>query len=242
MADPVAAGTVRPSDVSRTGGVPTPQVANFDSASIRALSPEARESFAAALAKGGYTEAQVRAALSGTQTGTPAPPSPAADTVDLTKTSGEPLLSKSETAQAATFWQGLPPEGYDLRSTFVGKGLDFSTAQILNSAFRTAFSSMELPAALGPGIADAMLQASARYEAPQSEPARRLANATTRSDVEQITGKSFSEVMAAVAPMLNRIPRTPDTAMLIERGLLTSSAVVVQLYRHAERQATRKST
>lgn len=245
MADPVsspatvAAVTVRPGDAARTGGVPQPQVAQFDSASIRALSPETRESFAAALVKGGYTEAQVRAALSGTQTSTPATPAttPAVEINDQTKGI---TLSAREEAAAAQFWSGVPPEQYDLRSTFVGRGMDLNTAREMDGALRSTFSSIELPAALAGGLAEQMLETGAKYQSLLSDAQRALYWQSEKLTMERVMKMPYAEVAKLAQIAASKIP--PETVKaLAQRNALDSAKVFVQLALQGQRLQSRKS-
>ncbi len=135
-----------------------------------------------------------------------------------------------------------PGERQDLAGVFVGRNFDFTEMRELDTGLRQAMGAMEIPAILGRDLAERMLDASEAWQATgKSEMQRQVQLQNMRDDVAGLARAPFADVLDRVAELLDSVPKTAASWQLIERGMLTSPAVLVGLYRQAQRLQARAS-
>ena len=224
-------GNVPVLDKGSRPDAPKPRVASFKPEDLAALSPEARSQFGEALKKAGHDPAAVDAALSGQQ---------AAKPVEVVDRREDPAaMSERETAALSAALDGVSdPAAVDLRGLFVGRSEDTATAFAVDQGLRTALSAMGMPAGLTRGFAEELLRGGDEWGALTTQAERSLYAATQRALVERVIGKPWPEVAAAAAKVTARIPAAAARE-LTQRGYFERGAVMVQLYRQAERMQSR---
>jgi len=134
----------------------------------------------------------------------------------------------------------VTPEQYDLRSTFVGRGMDLNIARAMDTSLRQSFAGMELPPALAAGLAEGMLDAGRRFQSFQSDAQRALYWQSEKVGIERAMKMPYVEVMKLAKLAADRIPLEAQRE-LARSAAVESRAVIVQLALHGQRLQARKS-
>jgi len=144
--------------------------------------------------------------------------------------------------EARAFDVPAPGERHDLSGIFVGRELGLEDVQQIDSGIRQAFDALSMPQILSRDLAERMLDAGQQWEATdKNELARKVQLQNMRDDVARLARVPFADVLDRVAELLDSVPKTAASWQLIERGMLTSPAVLVGLYRQAQRLQARAS-
>ena len=143
--------------------------------------------------------------------------------------------SEAEKDFDATF-AGADPAAYNLN--YVGRANGVPTGELaaLDGELRSALSAMGVPALIGPGIVDAMLDSAERFHAIPEGPQRALYQAEQCAAIDRL-GSDFGSrerLLAFAAHAISRVDKA-FFADLVANGSFESAASVLQLARQGQR-------
>ncbi len=132
---------------------------------------------------------------------------------------------------------GVTPERYPLNGLYVNRGdIPLGDVAAFDAELRGALAAMQVPAALGRGIAEEILASTNAYdrvaEAPEGH--RELWKREQRAELEHIGRDTADNLTRWASHALARV--APETrAWLLDHGALETAAVVLQLAEQGKR-------
>lgn len=192
---------------------PTPTVASFKPADVAAMSPEARETFAASMERAGYKRADIDSALQQQQP---------QQTPQVAATQEPTLAQQFDESSLAP----AKPDDYQFNA-YVGGFRDVDTAELaaFDTATREAFSAAGVPALMGNSLLGDIIKAGDTYE-DMPENAKDAYKLEQRSIASKMGDLNTTLRRAQIA--LARMPAS-YRAMLDESGILHNANVIVRL-------------
>jgi hypothetical protein len=211
----------------------------FDPSNTPAGDTAAADAFRATAAGYGLSPAMIEATVAKVAATSSAPPVPlVAPTVDsISKPPAADTPSSNEQAYERSL-AGVSASEYDLSGVYTGRSID-GDLPALDRELRGAFAAMELPAPMAKGMAELVLDASDKYAALKSDPARQLYKAEGRAIVSRMLGVPIEEAVKMAGIAFAKLP-APTRESWVAKGVFDDPRVFVNLYRQAERLQARQ--